>query len=82
VADDAVLIAPVSKPKFPANREINREFFNFGPNSAILMSIRYAIPMAYGKIPYVTEQGIICAEQGIFGSEQGISATDQGKRRS
>ena len=26
---DAVRIEPVSTPKFPANREINREFFNF-----------------------------------------------------
>ena len=28
---DAVAVEPVSAPKFPANREINREFFNFGP---------------------------------------------------
>ena len=27
---DAVVVEPVSTPKFPANREINREFFNFG----------------------------------------------------
>ena len=26
---DAVAFEPVSIPKFPANREINREFFNF-----------------------------------------------------
>ena len=27
---DAVAIEPVSTPKFPANKEKNREFFNFG----------------------------------------------------
>src|SRR5665811_422109 len=31
VVADAVGFEPVSTPKFPANREINREFFNFGP---------------------------------------------------
>jgi hypothetical protein len=34
VAEDAVLIAPVSNPQFPDNREFNREFFNFGAVSA------------------------------------------------
>jgi hypothetical protein len=28
----AVDLEPVSTAKFPANREINREFFNFGPD--------------------------------------------------
>jgi hypothetical protein len=30
-----VQCAPVSAPKFPDNREINREFFNFGANCAV-----------------------------------------------
>jgi len=30
VVADAVQREPVSTPKFPANRENNREFFNFG----------------------------------------------------
>ena len=30
VAADAVAVEPVSTAKFPANREKNREFFNFG----------------------------------------------------
>ena len=33
LAEDAVRCEPVSAPKFPANREINREFFDFGPKS-------------------------------------------------
>jgi hypothetical protein len=31
VVADAVQIEPVSASEFPANREINREFFDFGP---------------------------------------------------
>ena len=31
---DAVTYEPVSIPKFPANREKNREFFNFGEIAA------------------------------------------------
>ena len=41
---DAVAIEPVSTSEFPANREINREFFNFGPDrgseAAILSMIQ------------------------------------------
>jgi hypothetical protein len=36
LAEDAVHCEPVSAPKFPANREINREFCRFAPRSAIL----------------------------------------------
>jgi len=38
--------------EFPANRENNREFFNFGPFSAILASIRQATSMACSEILY------------------------------
>src|SRR5260370_4535689 len=41
-----VLIGPVSHLKFPANREINREFRGFGPNSVILPSTQPATSMA------------------------------------
>jgi hypothetical protein len=59
VVVDAVLIGPVSNPKFPDNREINREFFKFGPFSAIL---------APKQGSFLTEQGIVCPEQGIHGA--------------
>jgi hypothetical protein len=72
LADDTVLIGPVSGPKFPDNREFNREFFKFGPFSTNLASNRPAISIACSKIPYAMEQGIIFAEQGILAPEQGI----------
>src|SRR5271169_6271201 len=65
-------------PEFPDNREINREFFDFGPFSAILIPNRRVNSGGYNKIPYATEQGIFSAEQGIFLREQGISAGQQG----
>jgi hypothetical protein len=78
VVADAVLIGPVSKSKFPDNREINREFFNFGPFSAILAPNRQANSIACSKIPYAMEQGIFLTEQGIIFAEQGILAPEQG----
>jgi hypothetical protein len=71
LADDAVLIVPVSGLKFPANREINREFRGFGPNSVILASIQPAISMACSQIPYASEQGIFLPKQGIPSAEPG-----------
>ena len=35
LVEDAVEVEHVSATKFPANREINREFFNFGPGSRL-----------------------------------------------
>jgi hypothetical protein len=58
VAEDAVLIGPVSAPRFPANREINREFCRFHPSGVIFASIRLINSMACSEIPYATEQGI------------------------
>jgi len=40
VVADAVAVEPVSTPKFPANREINREFFNFGLDRGSDVAIR------------------------------------------
>jgi hypothetical protein len=37
---DAASIEPVSASKFPANREKNREFFNFGPDRGSEVVIR------------------------------------------
>jgi hypothetical protein len=34
---------PVSTPQFPPSREINREFFNFGPSYSLEVAIRLMI---------------------------------------
>jgi hypothetical protein len=73
VVADAVAVEPVSTPKFPANREINREFCRIHPLCEILNADTRAISKAFGRIPYATEQGIISAEQGFLTQEQGIS---------
>jgi hypothetical protein len=72
VVADAVVVEPVSTPKFPGNREINRECCQIRTLSKILKANTRANPKACGKIPYATEQGIISAEQGILAQEQGI----------
>jgi hypothetical protein len=69
---EAVQIGPVSNPKFPDNREINREFFKFGSFSAIPAPNQRANSIACRTIPYAMEQGIFLAEQGILALEQGI----------
>jgi hypothetical protein len=69
---EAVLGGPVSNPKFPDNREINREFFKFGPFSAIPAPNQRANSIACRRIPYEMEQGIFLTEQGILTPEQGI----------
>jgi hypothetical protein len=51
VADEPVSGEPVSASQFPANREFNREFFKFGPFSAILAPNQRANSNACGKIP-------------------------------
>jgi hypothetical protein len=73
VVADAVTFEPVSIPKFPANREKNREFRQIRPLCQILKANTRAISKAFSQIPYATEQGIISAEQGILAQEQGIS---------
>jgi hypothetical protein len=78
VVADAVIVEPVSTPQFSANRETNREFFNFGPDSGLEHPMRPMISRAFEQIPYVTEQGIISAEQGILLQEQGILLQEQG----
>jgi hypothetical protein len=63
-------------PKFPANREFNREFFKFGPFSAILAPNKPANSNACSKIPWQMEQGNLLREQGIIFAEQGILAPE------
>ena len=72
MAADAVAFEPVSTPKFPANREKNREFRQIRPLCEILKADTRANSKASSEIPYATEQGIISAEQGIQIQEQGI----------
>jgi hypothetical protein len=75
VVADAVAVEPVSTAKFPANREINREFCRIRPLCKILKADTRAISKAFSQIPYAKEQGIISAEQGISAQEQGILRT-------
>ena len=72
VVADAVAVEPVSAPKFPANREINREFCRIRSLCEILKVDMRANSKAFSRIPCATEQGIISAEQGIPAQEQGI----------
>jgi hypothetical protein len=72
---DAVIVEPVSTPKFPANRDINREFRQIRSLCEILNADTRAISKAFSQISYATEQGIISAEQGILTQEQGILPT-------
>jgi hypothetical protein len=62
---DAVAFEPVSTSKFPANREINREFRPIRLFGAILKADTRANSEACSEIPYSTEQGIFAKEQGI-----------------
>jgi hypothetical protein len=78
VVADAVAFEPVSTPKFPANREKNREFRRIRAFDAILFADTRAISKACSEIPYATEQGIILAEQGLLSKEQGISTVNTG----
>ena len=65
-------VEPVSTPKFPANREKNREFRQICLLRAISKADTRANSKAFSQIPYATEQGIISEEQGILAPEQGI----------
>jgi hypothetical protein len=58
LADDTVLIEPVSMINFPANREINREVRRFLPPSPIYVLIPREISDTCRQIPMRTEQGI------------------------
>ena len=75
MAEDAVVVQPVSTLLFPANREKNREFSKFvafGASETVNNSVVIELPM---QIPYSPKQGIILTKQGISTREQGISPT-------
>jgi hypothetical protein len=67
----AVTCEPVSTPKFPVNREKNRECCRIRPLSAIVKADTRTNSEACSEIPYATEQGNILVEQGILAEEQG-----------
>jgi hypothetical protein len=73
LADDPVLVEPVSDPEFPENREIYREFLSFGRFSAIFVPNRRANSAVYNKSPYVMEQGIFFGRTGNFFAGTGKS---------
>jgi hypothetical protein len=56
----------VFAPKFPANREINKEFCKIRPSTPIFGADRHAKPIACNGIPYATEQGISKRVSGNF----------------
>jgi hypothetical protein len=55
-----------------ANREKNREFFNFGLDRGLEHPLLPMIPGLLRKVPYSTEQGIILVEQRVSAQKQGI----------
>jgi hypothetical protein len=63
---DAVIVEPVSTPKFPANRDINRESRQIRLLCEILNADTRAISKAFGQIPYATEQGILPTKSKII----------------
>jgi hypothetical protein len=69
VAEDAVLIKPVSAPKFPVIREINWEFCQFCPSGVILTSVQRVNSMASSQIPCQKELGIFSTKQGSLRAE-------------
>ena len=72
VVADAVIVEPVSTPKFPANREINREFGRIRPRRRFTVVSRQTNSMLCSRIPYANKQGFDLTEQGLSTQEQGI----------
>jgi hypothetical protein len=63
---DVVIVEPVSTPKFPANRDINREFRQIRSLCEIFNADTRAISKAFGQISYTTEQGILPTKSKII----------------
>jgi len=72
VVVDAAWIEPVSHPKFPDNRENNREFCGFWRSAAILKPNRRISSMVCNQIPYAKEQGIFKRVSGKIFQGTGI----------
>ena len=61
VVADAVFAKPVSKPKFPANRENNREFCNLRHYGSVKDRRNPCTAGTSRAIPYFNKQGIFFA---------------------
>ena len=70
---DAVAFEPVSNPKFPANRENNREFFEFKPGA------QYKAYKPNVSGPF--QQNPLFNGTGNFFNETGNYSQGTGKRR-
>ena len=64
MAEDAVQIGPVSNPKFPANRENNREIRRYSACTRPATGCIWANSKTYERFPYSRYQGIVFDEQG------------------
>jgi hypothetical protein len=77
VAEDAVLIGPVSTSIFLLTGKLTGNFANSRPSCTIFASNQKAYSMACRKIRYATEQGNNRGITGNFFKEQGIIGIDQ-----
>ena len=71
VVADAVAVEPVSTPKFPANREINREFCRIRPLGAIFKPDTRVNSEACSEIPYFNGTGNYFEGTGNSGARAG-----------
>jgi hypothetical protein len=69
---DAVDVEPVSNPKFPANREKNRELYKIAASGAPETVNNGGVAGLPMRVPYATEQGIIFVKRGSLAPEQRI----------
>src|SRR5688500_11789819 len=68
-------------PDFPANREINREYFEFGTLIPTAGEILRVVSATYAAVPCSQEQGKRLAKQGANSREQGIRKAEQGPKQ-
>jgi len=68
------------RTKFPANREINREFCRIWPSATIFWSNQRGIQQLPAEFPAQRNREFPNAYQGKFFKEQGIGALISGAR--
>ena len=68
---DAVVFEPVSTAEFPANREKNREFFNFGPDRGSKVVIRPMISVDLEQNSLLNGTGNFCEGTGNLNARTG-----------
>jgi hypothetical protein len=77
VADDVVLIEPVSMIKFPANRAINREARRFWPFSDLDPKSLAKYQALVAKFPCAQNREFLQGFLGNLSSEQGVFPFEQ-----